>query len=400
MFKSLYNVTSLNYVDMSGLGIRKLGLYHYSVFENLLNVETIILNDNPDLAVSYGFTGNFWAHRVPNLKHLHLVKLGIHKHIIDLLVQKLSSSEKATSKLKSLILDYNRISGINTGIYAGLKSLEVISISYNQMSSPIDLILELFELPNLRYLNLSRQNQITALRSRRSVYITNLSCRSPHTACAVRFPRNLTHLDLSYSGFQLPAIPPLSLMNNNSLQFVYLSSNSIRMMPEPFYCPSYGKIKPVFEFVDLSNNIVECINSSYFNHCDWSSLNVFNLSGNRMRQVFEKTCNHNMTYFLAFLQPLWNLTKLDLSGNVINNNLLLDSFQKQNLLEELYISKILKVNLNSNPLQCNCQGFLFLKWLKATKISFERNNLTCMLDEVRYSMCTQGGAPKRFFHLL
>ena len=260
--------------------------------------------------------------------------------------------------------------------------------------------------------------------------------RSLNFGCAVKFPKYLTHLDLSYSGFQLPAIPPVAMMNNNSLQFVYLSSNSIRMMPKPFYC---SLTKPSFKYVDLSNNIIKCVNSSYFGHCDWSSLNVLNLSGNRLREVYENECNWKMTYFLSFLEPLWNLTKFDLSGNMINSDLHLYSFEKQNLLEELYISKmglknltikithmkrleyldisfnnlqclsehammelsnlssiqkyrynktILRVNLDHNPLQCNCECYSCLKWLKATKISFEQRNLTCTLDEVKYNLST------------
>ena len=293
----------------------------------------------------------------------------------------------------------------------------------------------------MRYLNLSRQNQImpkSPSRVRREEhhdYVFHLCIRSLNYTCPIRFPKNLTYLDLSYSGFQLPVIPQIALMKNNSLQYVYLSSNSIRIMSKPFYCPFNNQ--PSFKLVDLSNNKIECINSSYFKHCDWSSLNILNLSGNRLRKVFEKECNQNMTYFLAFLRPLWNLTKLDLSGNMINNNLLFNSFEQQKLLEELYISKmglktlrtkinhmkrlkyldisfnnlqclskqamvelsnlssiqkhsfnktILRINLNNNPLQCSCQCYPFLKWLKATKISFEQGNLTCTLDEVRYNL--------------
>ena len=428
----MINVTTLKYVDMSNLGILKL----QSVFEFLPYVETIILNDNPNLAES-GFATNFFARKVKRLKHLHIVNTGMENLHIYLFVSRLSGV-----KLKTLIVDRNIIGHIGPGIYKGLRTLEVISITYNQMSSPIDLIGELMELPNLRYLNLSRQNQIVPERPNRirranDIWIKHMCTRSLNFGCVVRFPEKLTHLDLSYSGFQLPAIPSVAMMNNNSLQFVYLSSNSIRVMPKPFYCPFNNR--PLIKLVDLSNNIIRCFNSSYFKHCDWSHLNVLNLRGNKLKKVYENECNWKMTYFLAFLQPLWNLTKLDLSGNMINNNLLFDSFEKQNLLEELHISKmglknltikishmkklkyldisfnnlqclgkqammelsnlssfqkhsynktILNVNLNNNPLSCSCQCYPFLKWLKATEISFEQSNLTCTLDEVRYNLST------------
>ena len=360
---------------------------------------------------------------------------------LSLLVSKMSGI-----KLKTLILDGNKITRKSPVIRQRLSTLEVLSISENQMSSPLNLIAELLDLTNLRYLNLSRQNSIMPNRELishsnrvlRSTWIRHDACnRGPNKTCAVGLPKSLTHLDLSYSGFLLPAIPQIAMMNNNSLRFIYLSANSIRILPKPFYCPFNNP--SLIKSVDLSNNKIECINSSYFNHCDWSHLNILNLSGNRLRKLFDNVCNWNMTYFLAFLQPLWNLTKLDLSGNTINNNLLFDSFKKQNLLEELYLSKmglkeltprirhmhrlkyldisfnnlpclskqammelsnlssiqryrynktILRENLDHNPLQCNCQCYPFLKWLKSAKISFEQNNLSCTLDEVTYNLST------------
>ena len=340
------------------------------MFKNIPYVQTIILNDNPDLGNSEVFLGNFWADCVKNLKHLHLVNVRIMNLHIFIIEYRISGI-----KLKSLILDWNLISHIPTGIYKGLKTLEVISITYNQMSLPIDLIAELLELPNLRYLNLSHQNQLISARPKRvrrhheheRIWIQHFCYRG--MTCIGSFPKNLTHLDHSYSGFQLPAIPEIAMMNNNSLQFVYLSSNSIRRMPKPFYCPF---TKPSFRLVDLSNNNIECINSSYFSHCDWSCLNVLNLRGNRMREVYDNVCNHNMTYFLAFLRPLWNLTKLDLSGNIINNNLHLNSFEKQNLLEELYISQMGLKNLAAK--------ISHMKRLKYLDVSF--NNLQCLSREV------------------
>ena len=151
MFKSLVNVTSLKYVDLSKLGITKM---RKSVLEFLPYLETLILNDNPYLGES-GFASNFFARFIPNLKHLHLENVGMENIHIHIFVFRMSGI-----KLKTLILDRNLISYLSTGIYHGLRTLEVVSITYNQMSSPIDLIAELLELLNLKYLNLSHQNQI------------------------------------------------------------------------------------------------------------------------------------------------------------------------------------------------------------------------------------------------
>ena len=131
----MINVTTLKYVDMSNLGILKL----QSVFEVLPYVETIILNDNPNLAES-GFATNFFARKVKRLKHLHIVNTGMENLHIYLFVSRLRGV-----KLKTLIVDRNIIGHIGPGIYKGLRTLEVISITYNQMSSPIDLIGELMD---------------------------------------------------------------------------------------------------------------------------------------------------------------------------------------------------------------------------------------------------------------
>ena len=165
---------------------------------------------------------NFMSKYFSNLRHIELVNVRLDTLHIYLFVTRMSGT-----KLKSLVLDRNLISKINFGIYKGFRSLEVVSMSYNQMSSPIDLIAELLELPNLRYLNLSRQNQIIpkspnrVRREEHHDYVYHACIRSLGYTCTIRFPKNLTHLDLSYSGFQLPAIPQIAMMNNNSLQFVY-----------------------------------------------------------------------------------------------------------------------------------------------------------------------------------
>ena len=131
MFESLVNVKSLKYVDLSKLGIEMLYL---PAFQYLPFLQTIILNDNPDLGRT-GVMLNFISKYFSNLRHIELVNVMWDNLHIYFFVTRMSGT-----KLKSLILDRNIISKINLGIYKGFRSLEVVSISYNQMSSPIDLI--------------------------------------------------------------------------------------------------------------------------------------------------------------------------------------------------------------------------------------------------------------------
>ena len=134
MFESLINVTSLKYVDLSKLGIMVL---HSPVFKYLPFIQTLILNDNPALGTT-GYMLNFMSKYFSNLRHIELVNVRLDTLHIYLFVTRMSGT-----KLKSLVLDRNLISKINLGIYKGFRSLEVVCMSYNQMSSPIDLIAEL-----------------------------------------------------------------------------------------------------------------------------------------------------------------------------------------------------------------------------------------------------------------
>ena len=71
MFESLVNVKSLKYVDLSKLGIAMLYL---SAFQNLPFLQTIILNDNPDLGRT-GVMLNFMSKYFSNLRHIELVNV-------------------------------------------------------------------------------------------------------------------------------------------------------------------------------------------------------------------------------------------------------------------------------------------------------------------------------------
>ena len=257
----------------------------------------------------------------------------------------------------------------------------------------------------------------------------------PHFTCLIKFPQNLTHLDLSYSAFQLATIPRLALMSNNSLKFVYLSYNSIWILPKSFYC--VRNTKPVIKLLNLSNNKIECINSSYFSHCDWSSLNVLNLKQNHLKQILWRQCNTEDTYFLSFLKPVQNLTELDLSGNKLETEMQFKTFENQSNLRELYLSDMglsmvtiqishttklqnldissnklkclskqtmsemanlslsskkyanarLHVNLQNNSLQCSCECYSFLKWFRSANILFtEKQLLSCILNKSTYRL--------------
>ena len=59
-------------------------------------------------------------------------------------------------------------------------------------------------------------------------------------------------------------------------------------------------------------------------------------------------CGTNDSYFLSFLKPLQNLTKLDLSGNEFEASLQFKAFENQTNLKELRLSDTSMSNFSLN----------------------------------------------------
>ena len=429
MFKNIENST-LKYLDMSGVGFSAI---HEKEKWNFQHLETMILSNNHFLA--HGTPSVFDPKRIPNLMHLYLQNVTLSNHIFNSLVYYLGGS-----KLKTLQVDQNLITDVYVEIHAKLPQLEKLSLAENQLLSTVVLLADIFSLKHLAYANLSRQNHIWSYhphqRDRRDDTtpkrrIFRVCFDAPNRACAFEPPENLTSLDLSSFGFKLSTIPELVLMNNNTLHFVNLSSNAIKQLPQPFYCAP--NVKPAMNILDLSNNKIECITSSFFSHCNFSSLNILKLNQNQLKQTNLGECSGNGTDPLNFLKTLLNLTKLDLSGNELDWEMNIKTFGNQYTLEELMLSNMrihnftveighmtklkyldissnnirclsqnttkemknlnakllgnLEVNLQNNPLQCSCECYSFLKWYKSTRITFTgKNNLYCTLGKKRYKL--------------
>ena len=162
-----------------------------------------------------------------------------------------------------------------------------------------------------------------------------------------------------------------------------------------------------------------------------SSLNILKL--NKKSSVAIGDCSGNGTDPLSFIKPLVNLTKLDLSGNELDQEMNPETFEHQKNLEELLLSenkmqnftieighmvklryldissnnikclsknttgelknllsnstRSLQINLQNNPLQCNCECYSFLKWYKSTGIEFTgKNDLHCVFGIKRFNL--------------
>ena len=427
MFENIKNST-LKHLDMSGVGFSAIkGDWHFPY------LETMKLSDNHFLG--HGIPSIFDRSKIPNLLHLYLQNVSLSNHEINGLVNIMNGT-----KLQTLQVERNLITQIYVEIHPKIPKLEKLSLAENQLLSTVELLADILSLKDLKYVNLSRQNHIwsydTHQRYRRKAIIPEdhpyrVCFDSPHRACPFELPKNLSVLDLSSSAFKLPTIPELVLMNNNTLHLVNLSSNAIQQLSKPFYCAANAK--PAISILDLSNNKIECITSSFFNYCNWSSLNNLKLNDNKLNQRALEDCNGNMTDPLSFLEPLLNLTKLDISGNELDWEMNPKAFENQTNLEELFLSnmrmhnftvemghmtklkyldmssnnikclshntteelkslkskstEIIEVNLQNNPLQCSCDCYSFYEWYKFTTIKFRGENyLYCTLGKKRYKL--------------
>ena len=368
---------------------------------------------------------------MPNLKHLYLQNVLLASYDFNRLVNYVHGS-----KLKTLAVDRNYITKMLVSFNLHMPNLEKLSLTENLLPSSLELLADILSLKHLKDVNLSGQNRIWPYHERYKRYYKmeaeqkEICFIESHRACPFSVSENLTSLDLS-SSFRVPVIPELVLMNNNTLKLVNMSFNAIQHLPKPFHCAA--NTKPVINTLDLSNNKIECIKSSFFTHCDWSSLNIFKLNQNKLSQITLGDCRENGTEPLSFIKPLMNLTKLDLSVNILYPEMNSKTFENQTNLEELFLSSmrihnftvgighmtklkyldvsshnikclsqntkkdlkkihsksmgILQVNLQNNPLQCSCDCYSFFKWYQSTTIKFTgKEHLYCTLKKKRYKL--------------
>ena len=261
MFDQIENI-SLKYLDMSGVEFTEIrGQWNFQHLETLkLSHNHFFDNGMPSIFIHHGIL------KMPNLKHLYLQNVLLASYEFNRLINYVHGS-----KLKTLEVDRNRITKMLVSFNLHMPNLEKLSLAENLLPSSLELLADILSLKHLKDVNLSGQNRIWSYHERYRRYYTmgaeqkKICFIEPHRACPFSIPENLTSLDLS-SSFPGPVIPELVLMNNNTLRLVNLSFNAIQHLPKPFFCAA--NTKPAINTLDLSNNKIECITSSFFTHCD------------------------------------------------------------------------------------------------------------------------------------
>ena len=404
---------------MSNLDIQKISpevLYH------LNPLKTLRMANNPAFKDNQKMFHIIKAMKKNTIKHLYLNNTGI-GHSFSKIIRELNGTN-----LRTLVVDNNRIPTYEPILSKCLPNLEIFSLGDNILYIRTENAVDFENLRHIRGVNVSWQHRISQPGGNRYPHIhrrkrTPTIC-GPNMACPLRFPKSLEWMDLSHFGIHLPEIPETTLIKNSSMTYWSLAYSGIQNVKQPMYCAFKNtplEIVPKWETFDVSGNAIGCLNATYFKYCDWSSLNVIYLRANKLRQIEQTDCNSDPTYFLDFLKPLWNLTKLDLSENIIETTLKASSFPGQSKMQELYLSEmgldewsvnishmehlrlldisgnkiqflgkgairdlehikyqqirkynktVLRVDMSNNDLQCNCEALEFLDFLRMTKTMF------------------------------
>ena len=239
--------------------------------------------------------------------------------------------------------------------------------------------------------------------------------------CEVNWPDTLEWLAFSDVGFREDKQPKIHFLNNGTLKYLDVSNNVFEAFPKPMYCKP--GVYSTIEYLDASNCGIKCANKTIFKFCQWS-IKYANLSGNKFG-LFGGKCNKNPgpKDLSEVIKPLTSLISFDMSFNFIralcedmfesqlnlrdlrlsNNDLvawkpnmtrsihleLLDlSYNKLTTLSEATISELneleahpeyrtkehISLNLEGNPLSCNCTNIDFLSWMVMTHIKLVNIN--------------------------
>ena len=240
--------------------------------------------------------------------------------------------------LQTLIIYVSKVEYFDFGSF-GVRSLQWLDVSYNEIT-----ILDMSQMQQLYHLDVSHQ--------------TSMQC-----FFLTAFPDSLNSVDLSETQI-------CNLRLNNCflhLEFVNMCDTGLKWLYDDYFdlCSNVTDRVAIRHF-DVRENVVQCVNSTLFTRYDWSALNVFKLSNNKLGS---DPCSDIQTpHFMDFLKPLWNLTDLYLDGNIMEYDLPPDLFTNQTKLQSLHISHMALTNISLEMGHLKDLSFLDLS----------HNNIQCL----------------------
>lgn len=287
-------------IDIKGIVSIKEG-----TFDNMPNLKYLDLREN------YIYPVNFFS--FGNLSNVEILRFGYQKKISTSTENKISVIRNVYSELRYLDLDYANIIELHSDlIYNPFPKLTHLYISGNMIQKSF-----LNILPNtLMYLNLSNniisEFSFEGLNNLLSLTLDNNKISRMGNDINLKGLYTLKNLSLANN--------QISVFNNNTFQYVpNLRYLNLCNTSSNFNFNIFQPLK-LLETLMLDNNLFEDIFISTF-----LNITTLSLNNNKLRYL---------TYSSFINMP--NLRKLHISSNMISS-INVDTFENQNLLEELYL---------------------------------------------------------------
>lgn len=239
------------------------------------------------------------------------------------------------TNLTELDLSNNKISRLSKNSFNSLNSLEILNLNGNELSKldknlfSFGRKLRLLDLSNNKLTNLDRQdfNELTNLETLRVA--NNLLTTLPRSI----FSRNakLYNLDLSFN--KLEDIDTYLFKSVRFLKDLNMSGNLIKEITKNTFSPT-TRIKRI----NMSQNLLQALAPETFKQLEWlenidlSHNQIVNISNDAFNRIYsvevDLSFNKLTRIFYYAFHEVSNITKLDLSHNLINDGISLIAFEQ------------------------------------------------------------------------
>lgn len=355
-------------VDLNNNKIKQINA---EAFRNMINMRYLNLSGN---SIKSFYSKSFW---ISDSRNSHLQELDLSHNVL----QYLGSELNEVSNLKTLYLQYNKLSTIADDAFMNLKDLNKIYLQHNLLTS---INLTFIHLKSLTILDLSYNNliKLSGYEMNRVIGIVefNVSHNQLTSVEANCFNQasNLQKADFSFNYIKI-TLETIMFFHNNKLNYLNFYNNRISGLQDNAFqhCNlnylnlennnisgdinqnSFSNLRMI-DKLDLSQQSITGIRNNAF--IDMESLTYLNLSRNNIRVVetnsFVNTSitvldlSYNNISMLNFLNnALPNLTELFLNNNNITD-IPKHAFNNQTSLIKLDLSmnKIILIEEYSLPL--------------------------------------------------
>ena len=285
------NQTSIQTLDLTNCNIK---IFDGRAFQYIATVRKLLMSNNP-LGKNVLDMGS-GLQLIPTLEHLALDQTRLGDSFVQLITDYLCNSS-----LKVFTVSNNCILHLDHTISKCLPKLERFSLASNSLYVELFDLVVLFNLPSIRFLNMSSQEN----RPKISGVCSNAMVSDAENSCAPSFafkiPPFLEVLDVSDNGINAPHIYSVLLLTPVNMQFLGASNTGIVNFTGQIYC----EYTPVVHEVDIRDNDIEFINQTTFAMCDWTSMRILRMGGNNLSHTLAEQMDKPFFKPLSCLQVGW-----------------------------------------------------------------------------------------------